>query len=130
MRTHAHAGVYRRSIGEDADVPLVHYYRVTKYDPALRNESGAYTGEDWTMFSQIGESFGGVRLTLATYLEVEAKHLVVLASFLEESGTSSVTAEDVENTDDVFRVTQGVELSPLETIEAVRQMLKTKARAA
>jgi hypothetical protein len=58
----------RGSIGEDADLPFLHCYRVTKYDPALRTESGAYTGDDWTMFSQIGEAFGGVRLTRATYL--------------------------------------------------------------
>jgi len=105
-------------------VPFLHCYRVTKYDPALRNESGAYTGDDWTMFSQIGEAFGGVRLTRATYLEVEAQHLVAVASFLEESGTSSVTAEDVVNSDNASRVSEGAELSPVEAIEAVRQMLR------
>jgi hypothetical protein len=114
----------RRSIRKDFDVPLLHYYRVTKYDPALRDESGAYTGDDWTMFDQVGEAFGGVRLTLATYLAVEAQHLVSIASFLEESGTSGVTAEGVENSGKAFRVSEGAELSPVEAIEAVRQMLR------
>lgn len=105
-------------------MPLPHHYRVTKYDPASWDESGVYTGDDWTMFSEIGEVFGGVRLTLATYLDVEAQHLVALASFLEESGTLSVTAEGVENSGNAFRVSEGTELSPLEAIEAVRQMLR------
>jgi hypothetical protein len=110
---------------------LLHHYRVTKYDPALRNESGAYTGDDWTMFSQIGEVFGGARLTLAAYLEVEEQHLVALASFLEESGTSSVTAEDVENNpDDAFRVAEGASYRPLRLSRPSARCLEPKAGAA
>ena len=49
-------------------MPLRNHYRVTKYDPVLRDASGAYTGDDWIMFEQIGQTFDGVPLTLATYL--------------------------------------------------------------
>jgi len=111
-------------LGQDARVATSHHYRITKYDPALRDERGAFTGDDWTMFSEIGETFGGTRLTLSTYLDIEARHLVALASFLEESGTSSVTAEAVENHANSFRVGEGDRLSPAEAIEAVRQMLR------
>lgn len=103
---------------------VIYHYRVTKYDPALRDNSGAYTGNDWTMFGQIGETFDEVRLTLPTYLEVEGRHLVVLASFIDESNTSSVTAEGVENAAGTFRVSEGAELTPIDAIEAVRQMLR------
>jgi hypothetical protein len=103
---------------------LLHCYRLTKYDPALRDGSGAYTGDDWIMFSQIGETFAGERLTLARYLEVEARHLVALASFLEESGTATVTAEDVEDSSGALRVSEGAELSPGEAVEAARHMLR------
>jgi hypothetical protein len=105
-------------------MPVLFHYRLTKYDPAFRDESGAYTGDDWTMASQIGETFGGARLTLPAYLEVEARHLVVLASFMEESETLSVCAQGVENAHGSFRVSEGAELSPFEAIEAVRQMLR------
>ena len=105
-------------------MPLRNHYRVTKYDPVLRDTSGAYTGDDWIMFEQIGQTFDGVRLTLAMYLDVEARHLVVLASFLEESGTAGVTAAGVKNADQTFRVSEGARLSRVEAIEAVRQMLR------
>ena len=105
-------------------MPVLHQYRVTKYDPALRDERGAYTGNDWTMFDQIGETFGDARLTLSTYLDVEARHLVAMASFLEESGTSIVMAEGVENHNQTFRVSEGARLSPVEAIDVVRQMLR------
>jgi hypothetical protein len=48
----------------------------------------------------------------------------VLASFLEESGTSRVAAVDVENADRTFCVSEGAILPPTEAIEAVRQMLR------
>src|SRR5262245_16505657 len=105
-------------------VPVHHHYRLTKYDPALRDETGAYTGDDWTQFSGIGQTFDGQRLTLSMYVDVEARHLVALASFLDESGTSKVVAEGVEDTGKTFRITEGAELSPVEAIEAVRQMLR------
>jgi len=109
---------------QDAVVPIRHYYRVTKYDPAQRDADGAYTGEGWTMFEQIGETFGGVRLTLASYLDLEARYLVAAAAFFEESGTSRVIAEGVEDVHQTFRVTEGAELSCVGAVEAVRQMLR------
>ena len=105
-------------------VGVIHQYRLTKYDPALRDSSGGYTGDDWTAFAEIGETFAGVPLTLATYLTVETNHLVALASFIDESGISVVVAEGVEDAQGVFRVREGDELSPTRAIEAARQMLR------
>ena len=103
---------------------FLHQYRLTKYDPKLRDESGAYTGDDWTMFDQIGDSFAGVRLTLPAYLDVEAQHLVAVASFIDESGTTSLTAQGVEDAHGTFRVVEGQQLAGVEAVEAVRQMLR------
>lgn len=103
---------------------VIYHYRVTKYDPALRDGTGAIFRDDWTAISDIGKTFAGVRLTLPTYLEVEAHHLVALASFMEESDTSRVRAEGVENSFGTFRVSEGAELSPVEAVEVVRQMLR------
>ena len=106
-------------------VAVSNHYRLTKYDPALRDASGAYTGDDWTALSDVGQTFNGEQLTLSTYLDIEGRHLVVLAAFLEESGTSLVIAEGVE--DDwqrTFHVRECARLSQLEAIEVVRQMLR------
>ena len=105
-------------------MPVLNHYRMTKYDPARRDASGAYTAEEWTAFSDVGKSFNGERLSLSTYLDVEATHLVVLASFLDESGTSLVVADGVENHSQTFHVSEGARLSPVEATDAVRQMLR------
>ena len=104
-------------------MPVRYHYRITKYDSALRDEHGHFTGDDWTSISDIGDTFAGVELTLATYLDVEARHLVALASFLEEADVSSVTAEGVENPDGL-RVCEGDRLSQLDALDTVRQMLR------
>ena len=35
-------------------------YRISKYDPWLRDERGYFTGEDWTSFSDIGKEYLGI----------------------------------------------------------------------
>jgi hypothetical protein len=99
-------------------------YRLTKYDPAQRDDRGAFQGDDWTGISDIGETFSGARLDLATYLDVEARHLSLLAAFIEESEVSELVAEGVENASKQFRVVEGDRLSSIAAIEAVRQMLR------
>jgi hypothetical protein len=105
--------------------PLPYQYRLTKYDPACRDENGAFSGDDWTSMSDIGETFGGVRLTLSRYLDVEARHLQVMASFIEESNVTRLTALQVEDAD-ALGVREGQQLSPLRAVEAVRAMLRAR----
>lgn len=73
-----------------------HQYRVTKYDPALR-ENGAFTADEWTSYSDVGRSFGGVRLTEEEYLRVEAAYLFAVEAFLREARIDSLELRDVED---------------------------------
>ena len=59
-------------------------YRITKYDPTRRNASGAFTGDDWTSFSDIGRVFGGVVLRREDYLQVESAYIDTALAFLDE----------------------------------------------
>ena len=54
---------------------LPHGWRITRFDPALRDEGGAYTEDTWTSVSDVGKSFGGAELTLAEYERVEALYI-------------------------------------------------------
>ena len=72
-------------------------YRVTKYNPAFRDERGAYTGDEWTMFAQIGQTFPGVQLTSAEYERVEDAYVEAALSFLGESGLLSLRVAGLEN---------------------------------
>jgi len=72
-------------------------YRVTKYDPALRDSWGAYTAKDWTSVNHIGRAIGDVLLTEHEYLRVEQSYIASALAFLEEGGLASLTVKQLEN---------------------------------
>ena len=72
-------------------------YRVTKYNPAFRDQSGAYTKVEWIPFTQIGQTFSGVLLTSDEYERVEEAYVQAALSFLSESGLFSMRVAGLEN---------------------------------
>jgi hypothetical protein len=103
----------------------VHEYRVTKYNPAFRDYSGAYTKVEWTMFRQIGQTFSGVVLTSDEYESVEEAHIQAALSFLRESGLLSMRVAGLENHRMQPLDFQNDSVLPLERIGAIiRQILR------
>jgi hypothetical protein len=72
-------------------------YRVTKYNPALRDASGAYLVDEWILVKDIGRAFGGVVLTEGEYLRVEQAYVNSANAFLREGGLNSLTVVGLEN---------------------------------
>jgi hypothetical protein len=73
------------------------HYRVTKYNPARRDVSGAYLVDDWTSHSDIGKSFGGVTLTEEIYVAAENAYLESAAAFLQEAGVRELAVVGLQN---------------------------------
>ncbi|MGO1070818.1 hypothetical protein [Lysobacter sp. CA199] len=103
----------------------MHEYRITKYDPALRDDSGAYLGEAWTSIGDIGRSFDGVVLTEAEYRRVEAAYVDTAVEFLHEAGVAALTVRGLENHRDApIAFGEGAAL-PLEQVgDWLRRMLR------
>lgn len=58
-------------------------WRVTKYNPAFRDDNGYYTlVEEWTCPSQIGQTINDHVFTLEEYLRVEAAYIDTVIKFL------------------------------------------------
>jgi hypothetical protein len=72
-------------------------YRITKYDPALRDEDGAYRRDEWISRSDIGRSYNGEVLTEAGYQAVEDAYLFAVEAFLTEAGVDRLILRGVEN---------------------------------
>lgn len=81
-------------------------YRLTKYDPAYRDDTGAFVHDDWISVSQIGRSFGGEALTKDKYLEYEDKYIEAVRQLSSFSKIHSMRINDLEFkpdfTDDLF----------------------------
>jgi hypothetical protein len=99
---------------------------MTKYDPALRDERGGFTGDDWTSVSDVGDIFGGELLTLDRYLKVESHHLRVVAAFLAEAEADHTVVRGPERYDARWWPVEGERLSRLESVDLVREMLRER----
>jgi hypothetical protein len=103
----------------------VHEYRVTKYNPAFRDRSGAYTKVEWTMFGQIGQTFSGGVLTSDEYERIEDAYIQAALSFLRESGLLSMRVAGLKHSRKRPLDFQNGIVLPLERIgEITRQILR------
>ena len=71
-------------------------YRITKYNPKLRDKMGRYLIDDWTSMSDIGKTFSGKELTLKKYLEVERQYLDVIEMLLNDNNVVQVKITNLE----------------------------------
>ncbi len=100
-------------------------FRVTKYDPALRDARGAYTRDEWTVVSDIGQSFGGVVLTEAEYRRVKDAYATAIVAFLREAEVPSLAVSGLENHAAVpLPFAEDSSLGLAEVGEVVRSMLR------
>jgi len=100
-------------------------YRVSKYNPAFRDQSGAYTKVEWTFFRQIGQTFSGVLLTSDEYERVEEAYIQTALSFLRESGLLSMRVAGLENPRTQPLDFQNDSVLPLDRIgEIIRRILR------
>ncbi len=71
-------------------------WRVTKYNPAFRDETDAYQKDEWISFSDIGLSFENKVLTIEHYKKVEDAYVFTALRFLSESGLKSLKVTSLE----------------------------------
>jgi hypothetical protein len=103
-------------------------YRITKYDPSLRDATGAYAGCDWTSRSDIRRVFDGGLLSEAAYLKVENGYLFAMESFLDEAGIESLELKGLERRDsagDGF--VSGGNLTIAQSLDFARLVLREEA---
>ncbi|SDT41106.1 hypothetical protein SAMN05216371_2200 [Streptomyces sp. TLI_053] len=101
----------------------MHQYRVVRYSPEEREG----TAPAWTSMSDIGESFGGVVLTEAVYLETEERHLAAVRRFAAAQGVTELCVDDLEVCPESSwwqRVAEGDRLPLDEALELVRSVLR------
>ena len=67
-------------------------YRVTKYNPAYRNNDGSYSNKEWTSFSDVGNS-----VTEDEYINIENSYIESALKFLEEYNVTTLSIKELEN---------------------------------
>ncbi|EOA3012160.1 hypothetical protein ACX35G_000976 [Enterococcus faecalis] len=72
------------------------YYRISKYNPKYRDESGHYTLQDWTSFYDIGKVFLGRKLTVEEYNTIENLYIEVVVLSMKETKQEFLTVKALE----------------------------------
>ena len=102
-------------------------YRITKYDPQYRDDSGVFTKPEWTMFSDIGETIGGHVVSESEYERIESAYINAALHFLNEAGIDSLIVRGLENHGGYpTAMTEGQTLSTRELQTAFREILREK----
>ena len=78
-------------------------YRITKYNPVLRNENGEYIPEEWISPWQIGKTFGDKLFTIKEYLQVEKAYIDTVLSFLKECKLKSLRVIQFERNNELLQ---------------------------
>lgn len=91
-------------------------FRVTKYDPARRDERGAFRDPDWTSHADIGRVIDGETLLLDDYLAVESTYAAAARAFFQEAGCPPLIVIELETHDPSPRT---VELGLTDVLEPV-----------
>lgn len=103
----------------------MHEYRITKYDPARRDEHGSYPVDDWTAFSDIGHEYGGVVLTRAEYDRIENAYLAAVRIFAEAAGIDEFFVRGLErHGKPAVELQEGQRLGLPEALDVVRDLLR------
>lgn len=100
-------------------------YRVTKYNPALRDVRGAYTVNEWIRVQDIGREFNGVVLSDSEYCRVEQTYIDSALAFLKEGGLASLRVEGLENPKRLLLNVEEGSVVPIEQVsDLIRQILR------
>ena len=73
-------------------------WRISKYNPLLRNINGYYLIDEWTSFSDIGREFSGKKFTYQNYLSIENAYISVIELIIQTININSLKIENLEMT--------------------------------
>lgn len=71
-------------------------FRVTKFDPQLRDATGVFVDLDWTSISDIGRVFGGKALTTEQYLHTENMYIRAAMEAVAQADPKWLSVTDIE----------------------------------
>jgi len=71
-------------------------WRITKYDPAFRDNKDRFTKETWTSISDVGQDFEGEKLTIEEYLRVEQLYVDAVIGLTKTLGIATIEIRGLE----------------------------------
>ncbi len=74
----------------------MHEWRLTKYNPRLRDRRGVYQKAEWSSVADIGKCYDGKEFTLLEYLETENQYIAAIHGFVKEAKLETLRITGLE----------------------------------
>ena len=74
---------------------MMQWYRITKYDPAFR-DNGIYTRDEWTSISDVGKTYNGGPFSMDEYVKVESNYIACVKSIMRHLGVTAFAISALE----------------------------------
>ncbi|MGM9552534.1 MAG: hypothetical protein ACI3XA_09805 [Clostridia bacterium] len=78
----------------------MNYYRITKYDPKLRDEKGHYLLDEWTSIFDVGKVFNEKLVTMEDYLKCENGYIQAIVTVLKDNSVTKMHIVGLERHDE------------------------------
>lgn len=102
-------------------------FRVTKYDPALRDVTGRYLRDEWTAYADVGRVFSGEVLSRDHYLKVEGAYVDVALDMLRKASIAALRVNGLERRGtELIALVEGQVLVFEEIGPVIRSMLRNE----
>ena len=98
----------------------MHEFRITKYDPSKRNDSGHYLDKnEWTEFSDVGKS-----VTIEDYEKIESAYIKSAVEMIKGGGITSLEVVGLENHFKKCKLKENMNISVLSLEPVLRSLLR------
>jgi hypothetical protein len=72
------------------------WWRISKYDPAFRDENYVYQRDEWTSAADIGRRYEGETLDAESYLATETAHAEAVRAFMADANVAVLTVRSFQ----------------------------------
>lgn len=101
-------------------------WRITKYNPDYRNESGQFTKDEWTSFCDIGKIFSGEKLDISQYIKTEDAYVEIIMMFMRNNNISNLKICSIEKkhelTDSITKLGNFIEIYSEEMLNLLNKI--------
>ena len=73
------------------------WWRISKYDPAFRDENYVYQRDEWTSAADIGRTFDSETLDAEKYLATETAHVEAVRAFMVAASANALTVTSLQS---------------------------------
>lgn len=97
-------------------------YRITKYNPLLRDNQGHYISNEWTSYSDIGKVFHGNIFTNQEYENMEKNYILSLKNILRKKKISELSISDIEKNFELSEIIEMLANSNLSLTDSEKEL--------